>query len=412
MLVMNKFNKFFLLIFFTILLLACGRSPRERSKIPPAPIESERMRSAAALEALSDAIRSNPSVPENYYKRARLNLQAQKFQEALDDINRADRLKSNIGRYLFVKALALRELGKFDESLVAASNAEILNIDTPEINTLLGDLAQRKGDFKKAESYLAKSLQVAPYNGETYYYKGLLAARKGDTTSSIKNLLTATELKPKYLEAYSQLTTIFKNRQMNDSALVFNNRAINYYPDNSNLLLERGLVFQNVGKLDSAISNYNKAFLMNPERVEPLIYEGAIYFRWKSYIKAIEVYETALKQSPNLAKVYYLTGICYEKLGSYSKAEEYYKTAFEKDPKDSQITDAYTRVSSQINQVLGGENPILLAAKKQKQKIDSSKFAKREPERLLDTTRIRINVIAPKAKVLIKSDSTRRIKIN
>jgi tetratricopeptide (TPR) repeat protein len=408
---MNNSKQFFLLISCTFLLFACGRTPREQSKIPPAPTESEKMRDVAALEALTDAIRSNSSVPENYYKRALIYLQFEKNQEAVDDITRADRLKPNTGKYLYVKGLTLRNTGKIDEALAAAQSAEILNVDTPELYTLLGDLSQQKNDFKKSEAYLAKSLQFAPFNGETFFYKGQLSARRGDTIAAINNLLRATQLKPKLLPAYSQLTTIFKNRGYNDSALVFNAKAMKNYPDNANLYVERGLVYQNIGKLDSAVYYFEKSAEINPERVEGLIYAGTIYFRWKSYLKAVEVYEAALKQSPNLAKVYYLTGLCYEKLGSYSKAEEYFKTANEKDPKDGQIAAAYSKISGQINSVINTE-PTLANYPKRPKNAVPKKVVVEEPQRLLDTTRLRISVIAPKARVSIKADSSRRIKIN
>jgi len=205
---MSNNQKFYLFISLSVLLYACGQNNRERSKIPPTPFQTESIQNTASLEALTDAIRSNPSLAENYYKRAIILHKMGDSQKALEDINRADRLKQNTGKYLYVKALILRDMKQYRDAYAFAQSAEILNVDTPELYTLLGDLSQQRNDLKNAEQYLAKSLQIAPYDGETYFYQGTLAARKGDTVSAILKMNKAIDMKPSFKLAYSSLTEV------------------------------------------------------------------------------------------------------------------------------------------------------------------------------------------------------------
>jgi tetratricopeptide (TPR) repeat protein len=119
----NKIN-FSYLVLLSMLLFACGQGNRERSKIPPTPFQTESIQNIASLDALTNAIRSNPSVAENYYKRAIILQKMGDLSRALDDINRADRLKQNTGKYLFVKALILRDQKEYREAFAFAQSAE------------------------------------------------------------------------------------------------------------------------------------------------------------------------------------------------------------------------------------------------------------------------------------------------
>ncbi|MBA4853508.1 lipopolysaccharide assembly protein LapB [Emticicia sp. BO119] len=404
---MQKSVNIYFLLSITVLLAACGQGNRDRSKIPPSPFQVESVMNTAAVDALTDAIRSNPSVAENYFKRASVFLKIGNTERALEDINRADQLKQNTGKYLFIKALILRKMKKYNEAFSFAQSAEILNVDTPELYTLLGDLSQQKNDNASAEKYLAKSLQIAPYDGETHFYRGTLAARKGDTLKAISLINKAIELKPSFREGYSKLTEVLQNYRMYDSALVVNKSALIQFPDNTDLLVERGLVFFKSGRLDSALVNYEKAAIIDSKRTDVLLYSAAIYYRWKNYTKALENYEKVLDINEDTPKVNYLIGLTQEQLGNIDEAENALKEAVEKNPNDEQAIIALNRVSGRVNAGLGNYSPPVNVRKPVA--AAPKPVVVEEPKKLLDTSRLRINTIKPKAKVNVKTDSTKRI---
>ena len=406
---MSKRNNLYCLIIISSILFACGQGNRERSKIPPTPFQTESIQNTASLEALTDAIRSNPSVAENYYKRAAVLHKMSDLQKALEDINRADRLKQNTGKYLFVKALILRDLKKYSEAFASAQSAEILNIDTPELYTLLGDLSQQRNDLKIAEQYLAKSLQIAPFDGETYFYQGTLAARKGDTTTAILKMNKAIDMKPSFKEGYIKLTEILKNRKLYDSALAVNKSAIQQFPKNAEFFIDRGSVFAKFGRLDSALFYYDIASALDSRRTDALLYSATVYFRWKNYTKALEYYEKVLDINSEIPKINYFIGLTLEQLGQTTKAEEFLKEAVEKDGTDDQAVIALNRVTGQINAALGVYTPPVPVPIRKN--IPVAKPVVEEPKKLLDTSRVRINVIVPKKRVNIRTDTSKRLKL-
>ncbi|RYU94844.1 tetratricopeptide repeat protein [Emticicia agri] len=406
---MQKRLNIYFLVIVAALLAACGQGNRDRSKIPPSPFQVESVMNTAAVDALTDAIRSNPSVAENYFKRASVFLKIGNTERALEDINRADQLKQNTGKYLFVKALILRKMKRYNDAFSFAQSAEILNIDTPELYTLLGDLSQQKNDLASAEKYLAKSLQIAPYDGETYFYKGTLAARKGDTLTAIALMNQSIEMKPSFREGYTKLTEVLQNYRMYDSALVVNKSAMVQFPDNPDFMVERGLVFFKAGRLDSALANYEKVTVVDSKRTDVLLYSAAIYYRWKSYLKALENYEKVLDINEDTPKVNYLIGLTQEQLGNMEAAEEALKEAVEKNPNDEQAIIALNRVSGRVNAGMPNYTPTSVPVRKPAKPAPKPVVVE-EPKKLLDTSRLRINIIKPKEKVNVKTDSSKRIR--
>ncbi len=403
--IMQKQFQLYILLIVTVLLAACGQGNRERSKIPPTQFQTESEMNEAAEVALTEAIRSNPSVAENYYKRAGIYLKLNDTESALEDINRADQLKPNVGKYLFTKALILRRMKKIDEAFSFAQSAEILNFDTPELYTLLGDLAQQRNDLAGAEKYLAKSMQTAPFDGETHFYRGTLAARKGDTVSAIALINKAIEIKPSFREGYTKLTDILQSYRMYDSALVVNQKAIAEFKNNADFIVERGLTYFKKGWLDSALVNYERAARVDPRRTDVLLYAGAIYYRWKSYERALENYQKAAGINRDLPKVYFLLGLTYEQLGNLQEAENALKEAVEKSPNDEQAIVALNRVSGRLNFGYRNYSDNDVVVKKQ-----TPKPVVEEPRKLLDTARVKVNTIKPKAKVNVKTDSLKKIR--
>lgn len=273
-----------------ISLFSCVDKSRSDYDIPVFKKINTENQTLAGMSILSDAIKNNPSNSENYYKRAVLNFDNYNYNDALIDINRAERLNPNSGLYLFMKAKVQYQL-KSKEALLNALASENQDYDNPQLYSLIAALYIEKGDYNKANVYLNKVQSVYPYFSELYLVKGKMFAKRGDTLTAINNYIKAIKLKPHGFNAYDNLIKIYSARGLIDSALVINEQAIKRFPTNTELVYNKGLILESAGSADSAVRVYQRFIKLEPERNDILERIGDIYFRRKNYTSAIIIYQ-------------------------------------------------------------------------------------------------------------------------
>lgn len=358
---MQKTVAFLLMIRYTLAFLwiilvlsSCSYQRSERIKISPPPSEKDQTSSDKVLEALSDAIRSSPSVAVNYFRRSVFHLNLGKLEEALVDIERAEALKPNVADYLFLKSKILKEQKKYDESLKIAQRVELIDKTLPTLDTHLSELYTFKKDTLNARKLIQSAMQQAPYEVDNYYVFGKYRALKGDTVGAIMNLAQAMKLDRFHKKTYVELLGIYDKIARVDSSIKTTRAAISVFPDDIYFYIKKAENFEKITFYDSATVVYNEVLKINPERFDIFVKIGNIHLKRKSYAPALENYENALeKLNDTSADTYYLAGFCCEKLQRYTEAQNYYQKALTINSKLYAATAALSRVTNVINAAIG-----------------------------------------------------------
>jgi len=346
---------------------SCISESKKGLTIPAVPEVNEITRRQAAIAFLTDAIDASPNSSENHYKRAILYLENEGFSEALEDINNAINIKPNVGNYFQTKALILRDSQQLQLALEAASKAEVLNAESPELYTLLGDLYQQLGQYDKSKSYLRKALQISPNNGETYFYQGVIAAKMADTISALALYQQALDLKPSFLPTYLKLIQVHNNLKQYDLAVFYSTEALKYHPKSASIHFQRGNTYQKMWKFDSAVICYKKVIQLDTNFVQASFSIAAIYFKTKAYYLALPFFERTLRHNPKYPDAKYYLAQCLEYTGSLVKAEDLYNEIVAKDSHDYRALSGILRV--QRKEMYGDYIPLDL-------KYDTTSFPK------------------------------------
>lgn len=317
----------------------CTADTRQNYQIPSLPTLDSKQRMANGIAFLTDAVRKSPRAANIYFKRAELLTEQKDYSAALSDLNEALDITPNNGNYLFARAKIQRQLKHFDEALSDARRAEVLGEDTPQLYTILGDLTQQKRQYRDAQLYLNKTLQMAPYQGDAYFYSGTLAAKQGDTTSAIALIQQSIELKPRFLESYVELTHIYTRLKVKDEALRYNNIGLRYFPNEAQLHYTRGYLYHTDKRLDSAMVNYKKAILNDTTYYLANFQIGLIYLKWGNNLLAIKNFEKVVQKNPKFSSINLLLGMAFERAGNLDKAIEQFTLAVQRNPSDSKIKE-------------------------------------------------------------------------
>ncbi|GAA4450821.1 hypothetical protein GCM10023189_12020 [Nibrella saemangeumensis] len=390
-----------LFICFCWLLLSCGSEDRRQARIPEIPEPGDTSRNRATLVALTRAI--NQSSPASAYaKRAALYLSMGKVQEALEDIDEAISRNGNVGSYYLVRAQVLRALQQPGKAFESAQRAEILGVDTPAMYTLLGDLLQQQNQFERAQLYITKALQMAPYEGEAYYFAGLMAAKQGDTTLALKQYQQSLKLKPRYLETYNQLASVYRVKGDLNTALRYNEQGLVYFPENPQLHYRRGLIFHNMGGLDSALVSYQRAAALQPNMFQAYFQAGLVYHYLRNYPLALTNFQRVQQLKPQYPRVDYFIGHSLEQTGQLDAALASYNIAIRLNNLDQEAQVGIWRVQRRKSGRLYDSYML------DRSVVTESDQQPSAP--VLDTARVRISTIQPKTRLSTGGDSLRTLK--
>ncbi|MFC5408453.1 tetratricopeptide repeat protein [Larkinella bovis] len=368
------------------LLVACTEDDQQQTRIPAVPENSADTRNQAALEALTRAI--NQSSPASAYaKRAAVYRDLGKSEEALADINEALEKENNEGRYHLIKAQILRQRDQYADGLESALRAEGLGVNTPELYIVIGDLLQQEKQLDRARFYLLKALQMAPFEGEAFYFNGLVAAKSGDTARAITYYNRALSLKPRFLKPYVQLSIIYSVRGDFASAIAFNKRGTAYFPNDPGLLYALGHIFQQTSVEDSAYFFYQKALRLDPSMIQAQVQSGLVMMKRRNLERALWHFDQVLKLDPKYPRITYFRALCYEQMRQWEQAVSLYALAMQDNPADQQAYYGYWRVQKRKT---GGEETDL--------SYDDHANVSPRSGPVLDTTRVRIMMIQPRTR--------------
>ncbi len=398
--------QFILSMCLGVIIWGCTSDARQNTRIPPLPTDDATKRAQVGISYLNNVIRRSPRSSFNYHKRAELYFVLRDYSRALEDINEALEISPSNGLYLLTQARILRQLKRYDESLAAARRAEVLQQDTPELYVLLGDLTQQKRQYRQAKLYLSKALQMAPYEGEGYFYTGLLDARQGDTLSGIALMQRALDLKPRLLPAYIELTTIYTRLRVFDQAREINNQGLRYFPKESALHYTRGLLYHNQKRLDSALICYRKAINFDTTNYLADFQAGTIYLKWNSLPQAIKSFQKVIRYDAKYPQVHFLLGTAYDRIGNLEGSIEQYTLATQADPADWRSRGRLYR-AQQRKYYLDTYGTLPPAAPE----IAVDTDEKDASEKTLDPERVQIDILTPRLQLKTKTDTVRNFKI-
>jgi tetratricopeptide (TPR) repeat protein len=144
-----------------------------------------------------------------------------------------------------------------------------------------GIRAGLEDDFKKAEVFFSKAIEINPIYAEAFLYRGLSYIEMGDYPKAIRDLTIAIELDPAF----------------SDQAHYF-----------------RGVARYWRGEYDQALDDLSVAIHMNPDYVA-FFQRGKVYLSLENYSRALQDFEIALRLNPDFHEADLYRGIALNHLG-------------------------------------------------------------------------------------------------
>ena len=344
-------KKFLALVCFAVLLMAWMNSCKMCNK--PKEVQLSHKDSLSALipgiDSVNDQIQKDSLNAFLYFKRAQLFDANKDYKRAVDDMFHAltlDSLRPEF--FLYTAELSKktaeprRGIALMDKAIASDSMYIPFYVKAAELAFI--DTAL-KGNYRIALAYLDEAILKNPQNADIYFYKGNVFKELGDTLKAISSFQTATELNPKYYNAYMQIGLLLEKRKDKnaekylDNAIKVSDKPEDALYAKANILKEEGVALadahkdvQATEKFTRAIENFKKVIELDHRNAEACMGIGFTYYQMDSLYAAFHYYELATKIQPTYAGAYYSMGLVMEELNRNKEAIMYFEDCLNIEP--------------------------------------------------------------------------------
>lgn len=246
-----------------------------------------------------------------YTYRARAKKKLDKFDAAIEDVNKAFEVNPATKFGMWEKANIYHDNGKYYDAITYYKKAiDLYTADTATLKTLYYWTAEsylNNKYYDSAARYVEKAIQI---NNNISIYHALLGdchflryayknAIKSYNQSIIKAEKTTT---PNQLaERYRFIGKSYAKQGYHDTARIYYKKALQLAPDNKGTIWDVAAAYYNEKKYNDAITEYNKCITLYKEDKKSL---GELYY-WKSYSNLyLKKYDLALTDINEALKLY------------------------------------------------------------------------------------------------------------
>ena len=188
------------------------------------------------------------------------------------------------------------------------------------------------GNPGDALKYLEQCVKINPLSDASYYEMAQIAFMLSDPKNGKKFALKATSINERNIWYLTLIANIYYQEKSIDSAILFYEKAIKYFPENDNVKLNLASIYSAKGQYDKAAEIYNyfeKRYGVNETTslsiVKNLMNSG-------EFKKAEEKVKELLEKSPDEIVYNGLLAEIYRSRGDKANAILVYKKLLEKEP--------------------------------------------------------------------------------
>ncbi len=253
--------------------------------------------------------------------------------------------ENNSAAIYLQQALAYRAAAQWSAAIQACETALKLNPKLVEAYKILGDGAQKLGQFSQAIGYYGQAIAIKPDFAEVYANLGTLYAQQEKWQQALDYYQKALEIKPDLAGVYSHIARVKKHLPPPatpvNAAEIYLQQALAYleeakWPEaiqagETALQLNPKLVeaykvlgdaAQKLGQFSRAIGYYGQAIAIKPDFAEAYANLGTLYAQQKQWQQALDYYQKARELKPDLAGVYKHLARVWHNLGEPAKAQK------------------------------------------------------------------------------------------
>ncbi len=277
---------------------------------------------AGAEADASEAIRLNPYVDVIYDLRAIARIRQEKYKEAADDYTAAIKINPVQQNYWYNRAICEYSMKCYDVALQQIDTINRRWEKFANAYSLKAEIYLQKNDTVEAARWLDKSLEIDPYDGNTWMTRASVHLSRREWGLADSCLSKAIHLRPKHVPSYINRALARLNTNNLRGAMSDYDTALDLDPNNFLGHYNRGLLRMQLGADNDAISDFDYVIEMEPDNVMAIFNRGLLRDKTGDLHGAIRDYSKVIDQFPNFWVGLEHRAKCYRRLGLNARAEK------------------------------------------------------------------------------------------
>ena len=304
----------------------------------------------SAVQTYRRALQENDD-PELRQRLAELLLRADRLEEALAEYQALAEGEPGDAELQLRLSQIYRHQRRFAEAQAALARAQELAPDSLEIGFNESLLYEAQGDFRAALGVLSEMVArltnaAGDYSPEEARRRAIVLERLGSLHRQMESFDDAVEVfrlllplgEEEARRGYAQIIETQRQARRLEAALATAQEALERFPEDSDLTLQRAGLLADRGDLEQAVAAARNLLDDSPADREVYLTLAQIYDRHKRYPEA----EAALAEAEKLSRpgaeieyIHFLRGALYERQEKYDLAEESFRRVLAMNPKSA-----------------------------------------------------------------------------
>lgn len=299
------------------------------------------------ITLLSEEIIKNPNDINALLDRVDYNLEKEKYESALFDLQQCLLLDSLNSKCNYLASLSYFEISKYDKTKVDYGKLALKHIRNSIKNdeknylalALYGEINVAYARYKEAIDFFNKSLEIEYNQYATHHLMGYAFKKLDQLDVAVNCFQNSININPDYLQSYIEAALVYQLK--NDTlAETFYKNALKIDSSNIIVLYNLGLYYQNNQVYNDALDTYNELLENDAFNSNAHYNIGFIHMELDLFDIAVNNFADAIYSNSVFYEAYYARGVCFETLGNIAQAEVDYARAIEINPEYVYAVDA------------------------------------------------------------------------
>jgi tetratricopeptide (TPR) repeat protein len=272
-------------------------------------ILAEMERFPEAMSAVNTAIFLNRDCALAYELRAKLQLRATNYADAIEDLNQYHRCAGKSAQSLELQTTALRALGRLADAEQAYRTAIEESPHNLALRVELADFLGRSGRPESARQECDRILELSPHLGVAYAIRSAAEVEMSQFEEAIRDADRAVErgaIGPKTLLVRGAAKASLGRME---EALADLDACVETAPRYALGRYHRGRLYKQREEYSSAIADLTAALEVLPEWADAFVERGYALLAQGEHAEARQDFEQAIKHAPSLSDAYAGRGI-------------------------------------------------------------------------------------------------------